>query len=811
MLVDLRFALRLFARSPGFTAAVVLMLALGVGASTTVFTLFDAYLLKPLPFPEPERLVWVWQSRRPARYPGPFSMPDFVDLHDQAASFSQLASVHPTSLNLRGGIGAAREAAAEQVEGWAVSGDFFAALGVPAALGRTFGPDEARPGRDPVVVLSDALFRRRFGADPHVLGTTLSLDGRPYQIVGVMPPSFTTPTNFLSAELWTPETKGVAESPKRSLMWWTVLGRLRPGASFTAADAEVEAIARRLEAAYPDSNTSKTFFLHLLRDDLVQGIRPSLTMLFVATLVLLVIASANVALLLLARASTREGEVAVRAALGASRPRLVRQLLLESTLLALLGGLAGFAFAFASVRLVAAGFEGANVAPRELHPDARAFAFALTLASLAGLGVGLGPALRTSRTRLHELLKEGAARATSGAGRQRVQGALLVAEIALSAVLLAGSAALARGFYQTLRAPLGFSTEQTLTFTLSLPETRYQDAAAMGAFHQAYLEKLRALPSVTAAGATTMLPLSGSEYVTFFQIEGKPPGPLGQAKGTRIDRIAGDYFAALGVPLLQGRLFADADRNDGTLVTVVSDSFARRYLPGENPLGKRLRLSDQGPFYEIVGVVGDVRHDYTTDSIGPSSYIPLGQYINLPTINEAAIVLRTGSPPLPVVDAARQALRELDADVALADVQPYDERARALLAERRFVLLLVSGFAGSALVLTALGLFNLVSYQTRRRSRELAIRLALGATAGDVLGLVLRDVSRLFVAGLLLGLPAAFVTGRLLAATLEGVPPANPLTLGLTALVLGLVGLAAVAVPARRAARTPPAAVLRED
>jgi putative ABC transport system permease protein len=812
MLADLRFALRLFARSPLFTAAVVLVLGLGVGAATTVFTLVDAYLLKPLPFPEPERLVTIWRSRRPTRHMNPFSMPDLVDLRAQAtASFSHLASMRQASLNLSGGDGAARP---ERVEGSWVGGEFFALHGVNAALGQAFGADDERAGRRQVVVLSDALWRRRFGADPGVLGRTTTLDGKPYEIVAVMPPAFTTSTNIWSADasaLWLPEPLGVPDAPQRGSHGWCMVGRLRPGASFEAADAEVEAVAKRLEQAYPDTNTNKDFFLHRLQDDVVRSIRPSLTMLFAATLVLLVIASANVALLLLARASTREGEAAVRASLGATRLQLVRQFLLESVLLALLGGAVGFGFSLVSVRLVAAGFEGTALSPGALAPDGQAFAFALALASLAGLGFGLWPALRTSRTRLYELLKEGAARSTAGAGRQRAQGALLVAEIALAAVLLVGSVAVARGFYQTLHQPLGFSTESALTFDLNLPESRYRDNAAITAFQQEYLARLRATPSVLSAGITTLLPLGGSVNDNYFQIEGKPPWPPGQEEVTITYRIAGDFLPALGVPLLRGRLFADADREGAAPVMLVSESFVQRFLPGEEPIGKRVRWGREGRFREIVGVVGDVRHNYSTSGIRPASYIPYGQGSDLQAFRQTAVVLRTGGPPHAVESAARAALRELDADLPLADVRTYDELQRAIFADRRFTLVLVSTFAASALVLTALGLFGLVSYQTRRRSRELAIRMALGAAASDVQRLVLRDTSRLLLAGLALGLPAAFAAGRLLAAKLEGVPPADPLSLVGTALVLGFVGLAAVAAPARRAARTPPALVLRDE
>ncbi|HEU4534440.1 MAG TPA: FtsX-like permease family protein, partial [Polyangiaceae bacterium] len=578
-------------------------------------------------------------------------------------------------------------------------------------------------------------------------------------------------------------------------------------------DAEVRAIAARLEREYPDTNTNKVFYLVGLHDDLVGRIKPSLTLLFFSTLLLLVIASANVALLLLARASAREGEVAVRAALGASRPRLVRQFLTESVLLALGGGLLGFALSYAGVGVVAAGYEGAAMTLHVLRPDGRVLAFALALGSLSGLGFGLLPAWRGSKTRLYELLKEGAARSTSSADRRRLQGALLVAEVALSAVLLAGSAGVARGFYQTMREPLGFATEGALTFSVRLPKARYADADAARAFVDAALARLRTLPQVASAGTINFLPLGGSTSNGNFEVEGKPPWPRGAEPWTMYQRADGEYFKAMGVPLLRGRTFTDADREKSALVAVVSESFARRFLPGEDPVGKRMRLgdSDQEPWREIVGVVGDVRYQPWDVEESPATYTPYRQEESAQQFGVMSFVVRSGGDPRALANAAREAVRGVDADLPLFELKTYGELVDESMADRRFTLVLVSTFALSALLLTALGLFGLVSYQTQRRSRELAIRLALGAASNDLVRLVLRDTSRLLAAGLLLGLPAAFVAGRLLASKLEGVPPADPLSLVATALVLGLVGLAAGAAPARRASRTPPALVLRND
>jgi putative ABC transport system permease protein len=820
MLLDLRFALRLLARSPLFTAAVVLVLGLGIGATTTVFSLVDAYLLKPLPFHEPDRLALVWRTQRPGVERRSFSHPDFLDLKEQARSFSHLAIIGAGELSLGGGLGPrGREAPAENLLASRVSAEFFPLLGASPALGRAFTADEDMPGREQVAVLSDALFRRRFGADPRVVGETIALDGKPYQVVGVMPASFRFPAHLNTSDapdLWLPaaltrENAMPRDSHKTTL--GHVIGRLAPGASFAAADAEVRAIAARLEQAYPASNADKAFFLVGLHDHLVSHIKPSLDLLLTATLLLLFITSANVALLLLARAAARQGEAAVRAALGASRPQLMRQFLVESVLLALLGGLAGFALAVAATRTMAAAYQSSGIAPHEVRPDARVLAFALLLASLTGLGFGLAPALRASGARLHELLKDGAARATSGHHRQRLQSTLLVAEVALSAVLLAGSAAVARGFYATAKTPLGFTTEGALTFSVRLTKDRYPDPAAVQAFHRAALERLRALPAASTVSVADYLPLANIFVSGDFEIEGKPPQTRNDAPSAMVQHVEADYFRALGVRVVRGRAFTDDDGPQSAPVMVVSESFARRFLPGEDPVGKHVRQMNlpDAPWREIVGVVGDVRFTPWEAETGPASYAPVRQATSAPVQHRSSFVMRTQGPPRALANAARDAIARLDASLPVFDVKTLDESAAESLADRRFTLVLVSAFAGSALLLTALGLFGLVSYQTKRRSRELAIRMALGAASTDVQRLVLRDTSRLLVAGLALGLPAAFAASRLLAAQLEGVPPADPLTLAATALLLGLVALAAVLAPARHAARTPPALVLRND
>ncbi|HEU4408897.1 MAG TPA: ABC transporter permease [Polyangiaceae bacterium] len=816
MLADLRYALRLFARSPLFSAAVVLVLGLGVGASTTVFTLVDAYLVKPLPFREPDRLVSIWTTRRPNAARDPFSQPDFLDLKEQAASFSELAIVGSVGLSVSGGAGAGREAPAEHVFGSKVSADYFPLLGAGAALGRTFTADEDAPGRDQVVVLSDALWRRRFGADPAAVGKSLLLDGKPYQIVGVMPADFRIATNLRSTGLagfWLPAAVTRESATPRGSHSWHVVGRLQPGASLAAADAEVRGVAARLEQAYPDTNANSTFYVMGLHDHLVERIKPSLTLLFASTLLLLVIASANVALLLLARASAREGEVAVRAALGASRGRLVRQLLAESVLLALGGGLVGFALSFAGTGLVASGYRGAAMALHDARPDGRVLAFSLLLSSAAGLGFGLVPAFRASKARLYELLKEGAARSTSSGQRRRLQAALLVAEVALSAVLLAGSAAVARGFYQTLNEPLGFRAERALTFNVSLPQARYPDRDASRAFFDAALAGLRTLPAVSSVGAANFLPIGGSSTNGSFEIEGKPPWPRGAEPWAMLQLTEGDYVRSMGMPLLRGRALDERDGDKGARVMVVSESFVTRFLPGEDPIGRRVRWgdSDAEPWHEIVGVVGDVRYSPWEAELSPATYVPMRQAAPAQPPRFASFVVRTEGDPHALANAARDAVARVDADLPVFNVKTYEERLHESMTDRRFTLALVAAFALSALVLTALGLFGLVSYQTQRRSRELAIRMALGAASADVRRLVLRDTSRLLVAGLALGLPAAFAAGRLLASRLQGVPPADPLTLGATALLLGLVALAAGLAPAQRAARTPPALVLRDE
>jgi predicted permease len=644
------------------------------------------------------------------------------------------------------------------------------------------------------------------------VGRTVTLDGRPHQVLGVMPPGFRLATNFDSidrARFWVPAALTPAAAARDRVASWHLVGRLRAGAALASADAEVRAVAERLKADDPGAHADKTFRAVGLRAQLGERVRPALTMLFSATLLLLTIASANMALLLSARAAARGGEAAVRAALGASRGRLVRQFLVEGALLALGGGLVGFALAFAGVDLAAAAYAAAAVSAHQARPDGRVLGFALALSAVAGVGASLWPAWRTSGARLHGLLKEGAARATAGGRGRRLQAGLLVAEVALSAVLLAASLAVAGGFRRALAEPLGFRAEGVLTFGVRLPASRYGSGAAAG---EAVLARLRGLPGVSAAGSADSIPLGGATQTGGVEVEGVEPPPAAPGPWAIYQRAGGEYFRALGVPVLRGRGLTEADREGGAPVAVVNEAFARAYVPGGDALGRRVRWGDDEPWREIVGVVGDVRYAPAGGAAAPPvTYVPARQADASPAGGFSFFVVRAAGDPRALAGAARAAVAGLDADLPLADVKTYDERVRDSLADRRFTLALVAAFASSALVLTALGLFGLVSYQTRRRARELAIRMALGAASADVGRLVVRDTARLLLAGLALGLPAAFAAGKLLAARLEGVPPPGPLALAATAFVLGLVALLAALAPARLAARTPPAAVLRTD
>jgi len=791
---DLRIAARSLARSPGVFAVAVLSLAIGIGANTTIFSALDVFLLRPLPYPEGDRLVRVWgtDSERGWTDLG-LSAPDFLDIRRESRTV-EVALHGGARFNVSGG------AEPERVAGQHVSANLFRVLGVHPALGRGFLPEEEVRGAHRVVVLSDALWQRQFGGDPGVIGTPLLLDGEPHTIVGVMPPEFRFQDDRI--ELWVPLSFDGTES--RLYGAGVGIGRIRPGFSVEQAQAELSRIAAGLAAAYPDTNGSKGIRLVGLRDALYdEYIRRAGAIVTTAVSFVLLIACANVANLLLARAAAREREIAVRAALGAGRFRIVRQLLTESVLLSLCGGALGLLLSLWGVRALVA-ITPPYFGVDRIGIDTRVLAYTLGISVLSGILFGLAPALHAARSDLRESLSEGGHGSTLGGARSRLRSALVGGEIALALVLLIAAGLLIRSYIAMNSGDLGFRSAGVMTFRVTLPEAKYADASAVVAFHERLVERLEALPGVKAAAAVSGLPTLGMSS-TYYTIEGEPPPPDGRQPTVGFRGVTPGYFAALGIPLLSGRLFDERDRPESPPVVVVNRAFAERHWPGGDAVGRRIVLSS-GP-REIVGVVGDVREWGPGSEMLPAIYLPMGQRAD----RNVAFITRTEGGAAALTTAARAAIADLDPHLPLYRVLTMDQ----LLAERKSedsALARVLGlFGGIALVLAVIGVYGVMAYSVAQRTREVGIRMALGAQAGAIQALVLRQGAKLAAAGAAAGLILALAVTRTLSAFLFGVSPFDVFTFALVTLAILAAALAASWIPARRATRVDPLVALRAE
>jgi putative ABC transport system permease protein len=800
MFQDLRFGLRMLLKHPSFTLIAVLTLALGIGANTAIFSVVNAVLLRPLPFAEPERLVWLggWAGNDKEQGVTPA---DFLDYREQSQSFAQLAACvsEGVPVNLTG------SGEAERLKGAMVTANYLDVFGVKPALGRGFLADEEQPGRDRVVVLSHDLWVRRFGADPSILNQTITLSNRNFTVIGVMPPKFQYPAGV---ELWQPfGFFGPPQSPFRSreLHFLRPVGRLKPGVTRTQAQAEVETIARRLQALYPKTNANQSLFLMPLQERVVGNIRLTLLVLLGAVGCVLLIACANVANLLLARATARQKEIAVRAAFGASRGRVVRQLLTESLTLALLGGLGGALLAKWGVGLLVK-LNAANL-PRadEIGINASVLAFTLIVALLTGLLFGLVPALQSTRLDLTDALKEGGRGAGGGAQRHRTLSVLVVGEIALAVVLLIGAGLLINSFVRLQQVGSGFDERNLLTARLDLPNP-YGEPEKKVAFFEQLQQRVAALPGVEAVGLVTELPLARQSADFTFTIEGRPAPPAGQSPHADIRNVNHDYFRAMRIPLRTGRRFTEAEVHDNAKVIIISDVLAQRFFAGEEPLGQRLRLSTLGQEpYQIVGIVGDVRHRGLDVELRQTIYFPSLR------LGYANLVIRTTNDPTSLAAAVRKEVAAIDPNQPVANVKTMERWVSESVAQPRFRTLLLGLFSAVALLLAVVGIYGVLSYAVTQRTHELGIRMALGARANDVLGLVVRQGMKLALTGVALGVVAALLLTRLLKDLLFGVRATDPLTFA--AIVLLLTGVAFVAcwIPARRATRVDPLTALRHE
>jgi putative ABC transport system permease protein len=796
---DLRYGARMLLQKPGFTLIAVITLALGIGANAAIFSVVNGVLLRPLPFKDPDRLMLIRETKLPQFPEFSVSPGNFLDWRKQNTVFERLVAFNGVSFNM---IGAGDP---EQIRGMKVTDGFFAMLGAQPLLGRDFLPEEDQPGRDNVVILNYGLWQRRFGGDPKILNQTLTLSGQSYTVIGVMPATFRFGGPDL--DLWKPMAFTAQEAQIHGGHWLGAIGRLKPGATENHARAEMITIAGRLAAQYPDANTGWSVKLMPLLEYTVRSVKPALIVLLCAVAFVLLIACANVANLLLARAAGRQKEIAIRTAVGAGRARIIRQLLTESGLLALLGGAAGLALAKWGMDLLL------KLAPQglprmnDVSLDGRALAFTAVVTLLTGVIFGLVPALQSSKPNLNETMNDTGRGSTEGRQRQLVRSALVVLEVASALVLLVGAGLFIKSFWRLQQVDPGFNPDNTLTLTVSLPRTKYPEDTQRIAFFQQLLENVGALPGVQAAGATNPLPLTG-DTVLAFVVQGRPALPPGAGQSTNFYAASADYFKALGIPLRRGRLFTERDVRDSPHVAVINETMARKIFPDEDPIGKRITFDGGGKnpdWYEIVGIVGDVKQ-YGLDQATPmQTYEPYTQQ----TYSSMTLVARTAGDPAKLTAAIRNAVLQLDKEQPIANIRTLDEILSTSVAQQRFSTLLLGIFAAVAMLLAAVGIYGVLSYAVTQRTHEIGIRVALGAARSDVLRLVVGAGMRLTLLGVGAGLAAAFALTRLMSTLLFDVSATDPMTFGLIALLIVTVALLACWVPARRATKVDPMVALR--
>jgi putative ABC transport system permease protein len=808
---DLRYGARMLLKNPGFALIAVITLALGIGANTAIFSVVNGVLLRALPYYEPERLVMVWADRpilqaQVGVEDFPVAVADFIDWRNQNQVFEQMAAMQPPRISLTGG------GEPESVVGLRASASLFPLLGARFAVGRAFLLEEDRAGADRVVVISHGLWQRRYGADPKLIGQKITLNDEAYTVVGVTAPDFQFPRRDeypygivkTKVDLYLPIAFTPEQMNNRRNNALVVIARLKPGVSLGQASAEMNAIARRLTEQYPQTNTDKGVRLAPLQQQMVGKARTALLVLLGAVGFVLLIACANVANLLLARAAGRQKEMAIRAALGASQWRVVRQLLTESLLLAISGGAAGLWLAGWGVKMLLA------IAPDNLprtyniRLDPRVAGFTLLVSLLTGIVFGLLPALQASKINLGATLKEGE-RDAAGLLRPRLRGFLVVGEVALAFVLLIGAGLLLRSFARLAEVDPGLDPRGVLTMDILLPLAKYKDGRGV-AFFQQTLERVRALPGVQAVATVDPLPLSSVGGSGGFAIEGRP-SPTAQTFNAGFRTISPDFFKTFRVPLVNGRLVAESDSAQAPPVVVVNESLARNYFANEDPLGKRITLSFDPRPREIVGVVRDVKRTALDEEANREMYFPMAQARFPPIFMSLAV--RTGGDPMQMVASVRGQVWAGDKDLPLFNIETMERLMAKSVAPRRFNLLLLGVFALVGLTLACVGLYGVMSYTVTQRTREIGVRMAMGAKTGDVMRLIIGEGMKLALIGALLGLGGALALTRLMKTLLFGVSATDPLTFIVIAVVLSIVSLLACWIPARRATKIDPLVALR--
>ena len=805
---DFRLAARMLFKAPGFSIVATIALALGIGANTAIFSVVNAVLLRPLPFPKSEQLMTVWESnQRTGLNQGSVSYPNFFDWRSQNQVFAHLASSTQSDFMLTGRGDATR------LRGIVASADLFRVLGVSPIIGRDFLPEEEQPGRR-VAILSQKLFQERFNADASIVNQSITLNNNVYTVIGVMPSSFQYPVQNDPIDLWTTLSEDASGkepiTAQRGAHFLRVIGRLKDGVSKEQAQTEMNTIGARLAQQYPDQNAHKGVFVISALESLVGDIRPALLILLGAVALVLLIACANVANLLLARAVARQREIAIRSALGASRWRVVRQLLTESLLLSLTGGALGLVLAvWWSDVLVA--LDQANI-PRSMQVglDARVLLFTLAISLLTGIVFGVLPAFHSTRAELTEWLKEGRS-SGEAARRNRLRNGLIVAELSVAIVLLIGAGLLIQSLWRLRHVDPGFNSENVLTFNVALPEVRYP-SEKRAPFYSELISRIKALPGVQSASNTVPLPLSGDRFALSFEIDGRPVAKADQPS-SEFAVIGNDYFRTMGIPLLKGRDFNEQDQHNSTPVIIVNQAFAQRFFPGEDAIGKHIKPGistyddEKAQMREIVGVVGNVKLKNLSDELRVAVYTPQTQI----PFSEMTVVVRTTNDPHTIIGAVQNEARSIDRELPVFDIKTLKDYVNESVSTPRFNTTLLAVFASVALVLTIVGLYGVMSYSVAQRTGEIGIRMALGAQHFDVLKMIVGQGFKLVLIGLAIGLAGSLALTRIIRSLLFGVTTTDPITFAACGVLLTFIALLACYLPARRATKVDPLVALRYE
>ena len=812
LLLDFRFSLRLLRRNPGFSAAAIVVLALGIGANTAIFSVVNAVLLRPLPFDDPSRIMQVWHVPPAKSFPGitmfSVSPANYLDWRSQSSSFEQMAAYGFRSFTIGG------TERPEVVQAGAVASDFFPLLRVQPLLGRTFTPDEDQPGKGHVVVLGYNFWRDHFASDRNIVGRSVAIDGEPYSVVGVVRETFRFPS---WAKVWVPLAWANETRAVRGNHNYLVIARLKKDVDIRQAQAELSAISTRLERLYPEDDKGWGAIIVPLRQQLVGDVRPALLVLLGAVAFVLLIACANVANLVLAKTLARRKEIAIRTALGASRLVVLQQILAETVLLSVTGGALGLILARFGITLIVKVLGDRIPAFMQITLDIPVLAFTLLLSVVAGVLAGLIPSVRFTRADVNEALKQGQSRGSSDARGTGTRRLLVVSEVALSLVLLIGAGLMIRSLWELRKVQPGFDPQNVLKMTVPLPANRYSSPAGEVSFFQETLTRIRALPGVDSAGVIDSLPLDGGGSHQPFSIEGRPIVPMSEQPEVDVRLISPGYLRAMHIAIVRGRDLNDSDVAGRPAAVLISDSLARRFWPNEDPIGSHITLTFfPGVVREVVGIVADTKLD-SLDETRPVAtiYHPLAQLTVPPSEPWRSFgmtfTVRTNSDPMNSVSAVTKAIHEVGPDLPVVAVMSMNDVIAQSVSPQRFNMLLLACFAGLALILAAVGIYSVLSYTVRRRIREIGIRMALGASNQDVVQMVLTDGLKPILVGVILGLGAALALSRVVSSLIYGVRATDPLTFAAVALLLLLVGILATIIPAFRATRIEPVRILREE